>query len=174
LPGMDGQVETIELAADPRFRGLLDPLRIAPPDTAEDLATSFLIDVLPQPVPPEWRTEIRGAVKTVVTAAAAAATLAHCGLVVDELARGNDEARRVARALAIYADTGLAQLGFADAEHAPELAGHKPVTSLRIRNLPRPLPGTPRADLSEEERIGQAMMRLLAAYAMHLMGGDRA
>jgi AAA-like domain len=174
LPGMEGQVETIELAADPRFRGLLDPLRIAPADTAEDLATSFLIDVLPQPVPPEWRTEIRGAVKTVVTTAAAAGALAHCGLVVDELARGNEEARRVARALAIYADTGLAQLGFADAEHAPQLAGHKPVTSLRIRNLPRPLPGTPRADLSEEERIGQALMRLLAAYAMHLMGGDKA
>lgn len=168
LPGMAGNVEAIELAADPRFRGLLDPLRIAPAGTGEDLAVNFLIDVLPQPLPPEWRTEIRRAVKTV-----AAGPQRHCAAVITALRDGGEHARSVADALEVYADTGLAQLGFGSATHAPELAGHKPVTSLRIRNLPRPLPGTPRADLSEEERIGTAVLRLLAAYAMHLMGDDR-
>jgi hypothetical protein len=94
--------------------------------------------------------------------------------VIELLARGNPDAKRVARALAIYADTGLAQLGFGDGDDAPELAGGRAITSLRIRNLPRPVPGTPRADLSEDERVGQALMRLLAAYAMYLMGRDRA
>jgi hypothetical protein len=47
------------------------------------------------------------------------------------------------------------------------------VTSLRIRSLPRPLPGTPKRELAEEERIGQAVLRLVCAYAMHLMGEDR-
>lgn len=169
LPGMSGNVETIELAADPRFRGLLDPLRIAPPGTGEDLAVNFLIEVLPQPLPPEWRTEIRRAVKTV----AASGGDQHCGAVISALRGGSAHALAVADALEVYADTGLAQLGFGSEAHAPQLAGQKPVTSLRIRNLPRPLPATPRADLSEDERIGQAVLRLLAAYAMHLMGADR-
>lgn len=169
LPGMAGHVERIELTAGPEHRGLLDPLRIAPPGTAEDLAVSFLVDVLPQPVAPEWRAEIRRAVKTVTAGPAPH----HCQAVIDELRRGEDPAPRVATVLEVYADTGLAQLGFATGTAAPDPAGAKQVTSLRIRNLPRPLPGTPRAELSEEERIGQAVLRLLAAYAMHLMGSDR-
>jgi hypothetical protein len=48
------------------------------------------------------------------------------------------------------------------------------VTSLRIRNLPRPAPGTPREERGEEERVGQAVLRLVAAYAMRLMSEDRA
>jgi hypothetical protein len=36
-----------------------------------------------------------------------------------------------------------------------------------------PTPGTPRSELTEAERTGQAILRLLAAYAMRLMGADR-
>lgn len=172
LPGMDtgseGNVETIELTADPTYRGLLDPLRIAPPGTAEDLTTSFLVDVLPQPVPPEWRTEIKRAVKRV-----AANPAPCCGQVIATLLAGGPDARKVGDSLGVYADLGLAQLGFATTETSSELAGERQVTSLRIRNLPRPLPGTPREQLTEEERIGSSILRLLAAYAMHLMGSDR-
>lgn len=169
LPGVAGHVEEIELTASPEHQGLLDPLRIAPPGTGEDLAVSFLCDVLPQPVAPEWRAEIRRAVKAVASGNEPAC----CQQVIHALRQGEDPAPRVAGVLEVYADTGLAQLGFATSAHAPDRAGDRQVTSLRIRNLPRPLPGTPRAELSEEERIGQAVLRLLAAYAMHLMGDDR-
>ncbi|MTD44872.1 hypothetical protein GKE82_11360 [Conexibacter sp. W3-3-2] len=169
LPAMAGHVERIELTAGPEHRGLLDPLRIAPPGTAEDLAVSFLCDVLPQPVAPEWRAEVRRAVKTVTHGDGPRC----CQAVIDALRSGEDPAPRVAGVLEVYADTGLAQLGFATTDHHVDPAGGKQVTSLRIRNLPRPLPGTPRAELSEEERIGQAVLRLLAAYAMHHMGHDR-
>lgn len=169
LPGMAGQVERIELTAGAEHRGLLDPLRIAPPGTAEDLAVSFLCDVLPQPIAPEWRAEIRRAVKAVCQAGGPQC----CEAVIEQLRRGEDPAPKVAGVLEVYADTGLAQLGFATGDSTVDPAGDKQVTSLRIRNLPRPLPGTPRTELSEEERIGQAILRLLAAYAMHLMGHDR-
>ncbi len=169
LPGMAGHVEQIELTAGAEHRGLLDPLRIAPPGTAEDLAVSFLIDILPQPVPPEWQAEIRRAVKAVCAGPAPH----HCQSVIGQLRAGEDQAPRVATVLEVYADTGLAQLGFADDTVIADPAGTRQVTSLRIRNLPRPLPGTPRTELSEEERIGQAVLRLLAAYAMNLMGTDR-
>jgi len=170
LPGMTGHVETIELTADPAYQGLLDPLRIAPAETREDLATSFLIGVLPAPVPPEWHTAIRSAVKT--TCCEPDPT---CGAVIKQLlaAAGEDDARRAGAALAVYADTGLAQLGFAQAGSTPPPAGAAQVTSLRVRNLPRPIAGTAAADLTEEERMGTAVLHLLATYAMHLMGDDR-
>jgi hypothetical protein len=52
-------VESIELRAGAGDRGRLDPLRIAPAETRADLAYSFLVDILPAPVPPTWQTEIR-------------------------------------------------------------------------------------------------------------------
>jgi hypothetical protein len=169
LPGVSEHAEVIELSAKERDRGLLDPLRIAPPGTEEDLATSFLIDVLPEPVPPAWRTEIRRAVRA-VSAKAGPAT---CFAVIEELGRGSADASQAGAALSVYADVGLARLGFARPDSSPPEAGASALTALRIRALPRPIPGTRRAELSEEERIGQAVLRLVCAYAMHLMGADR-
>lgn len=171
LPGMEGCVEEIELSSDERYRGMLDPLRVGLPGMAEDLATSFLIDVLPDPVEPGWQTEIRGAVRETMERLGERG--ASCGAVIDALEGGTQEAKGAARALSIYADTGLARLGFADSGAEPERAGGAQVTMLGIRNLARPLPGTPRSELSEEERIGQAVLRLLTAYAMRLVGFDR-
>lgn len=169
LPGVEGHAELIELSGDRRFQGLLDPLRIAPKGTAEELATSFLVAVLPDPDGAE-RTAIRAAVKA--TLAAAPEARASCGQVLEALAQGDPGAQRTGRELAVYADTGLARLGFSDSSAPPPAAGQAQLVSLRIRNLPRPLPGTARGELSEEERIGQAVLRLVCAYAMHMMGDD--
>jgi hypothetical protein len=62
LPGVAERMEAVELSADEACRGMLDPLRIAPPETREDLAANFLLSVLPDPVRPEWQTELRLAV----------------------------------------------------------------------------------------------------------------
>ena len=59
----------------------------------------------------------------------------------------------------------------AAAAELPEV-GDAQVVSLRIRNLTLPLPGTARAELLEEERIGLAVLRLLAAYALRLCAAD--
>jgi AAA-like domain len=167
LPGVAERMEVIELAPDERYRGLLDPLRIGPAETREDLAANFLLSLLPDPVKPEWQTEIRLAVQSV-----AASGSRSCAAAIAALARGGAEAAQAARALTVHAGSGLARLGIAPEDgHVPE-AGGAQVTSLRVRNLTLPLPGTPRSDLSEEERIGQAVLRLLAVYALRLTSAD--
>lgn len=160
-------VERIELRADAEHRGALDPLRIAPTDLRAELAYSFLTELLPAPVPPEWQTEIRAAV-----AEEAAAGGRSCEGVVHRLRKGTDDAGAAARAIAVHAESGLLQLGFAPADAPLSEVDERPVTSVRIANLTLPLPGTPRTELSAEERTGRALLRLLAANALHLMGGD--
>ena len=49
LPGVEGRVETIELSAEERYRGLLDPMRIGAEETREDLTYNFLLSILPSP-----------------------------------------------------------------------------------------------------------------------------
>ena len=170
LAGAADRAEVIELSGEERYRGLLDPLRIAPAGTEEDLATSFLTDVLPEPMPASWKTAIRRAVRMV----AEGRSVGSCSAVIAELMRGGREAKDAGSALAVYADTGLARLGFARAADKPRPSDKSnELTVLRIRRLPRPLPGTPKAELSEDERIGQAVLRLVCAYAMRLMGSDR-
>lgn len=167
LPGVAEHMEVIELSPDERYRGLLDPLRIAPPETREDLAVDFLLGVLPEPVPAEWQTEIRLAVGTVC------ANGGHsCTQVIAELANGGKGASDAARALRVHSSSGLARLAFADQQQEQAIAGRKPITSLRIKNLTLPMPGTPRNELLEEERIGRAILHLLAVYALQLTTSD--
>jgi AAA domain-containing protein len=170
LPGVAEQAEVIELSGEERYRGLLDPLRIAPEGTREDLATNFLIDVLPDPMPASWKTEIRRAVRLVGDEARGT-----CSAVIEYLLHQSGDAKEAGAALEVYAETGLARLGFGRQGHksGESPAEAKQLTSLRIRRLARPLPGTPKAELSEDERIGQAVLRLVCAYAMRLMGSQR-
>src|SRR6476659_3406587 len=62
LPELAGRVHVIELSGDDRYRGLLDPLAVAPEGLREDLASSYLIELLPQ-APPAWETQVRKAVR---------------------------------------------------------------------------------------------------------------
>lgn len=160
-------VERIELRPGAQDRGLLDPLRVGSEDTRAELAYGFLLDTLPSPVPPRWQTELRAAVDEVVGRGGRA-----CGQVLDVLETGDQDAQDAARAIRVHSASGLLQLGFADdARPLPE-PGDRPVCCLRIANLTLPLPGTPRSELTSDERAGQALLRLLASYALHLMGGD--
>ena len=47
------------------------------------------------------------------------------------------------------------------------------MTYLPIRDLPGPEPGTPRSEYSQAERVGEQIVRLIAMFAMHLMGAER-
>jgi hypothetical protein len=173
LAALRGHVEEIELTAEARWRGLLDPLRIAAPEVAFDLTVNFLVELLPRERD-DAVIAIQEEVKRALAEAERGGSRPTCGEVVERLRASADEgAVWAARALAIHCDAGLAQLGFAAPGTPPPEVGAAQVVSLRIRNLPRPVPGTQRADYTKEERIGQAVLRLVAIYAMHLMGGDR-
>jgi AAA-like domain len=168
LPGVGEVTETIELSGSERHRGLLDPLRVGSEETREDLAYSFLTSILPGPVPPLWQTRLRTAISDAVAAGAR-----NSGEVVRRLSGSGDaDAVEVARAIEIHGRGGLAKLGLGTGqESAPDPADAE-VVSLRIAGLTLPLAGTARADLLEEERIGLAVLRLLAAYALRLCASD--
>ncbi len=162
-------VERVPLRPDPSLRGLLDPLRIAPAHLRQDAAVSFLRDLLPARVEPAWETAIVAAVDRVV----ARAHEPTCTEVVHALREGGAAARAAGEALAVYARAGLTQLGFADARvRLPEF-GARQVTYLPIRDLPGPDPGTSRREYSQVERVGVQIVRLLAMFAMRLLGAER-
>jgi hypothetical protein len=167
LPGVAESLEEIRLSGEERYRGLLDPMRIATEETREDLTYSFLVSILPAPVPPEWQTQLRLAVAKAIGAGARS-----CAEVLRLLAGSEDPAAlAVGQAVEVHAG-GLARLGVGDSRSAlPEVGGAQ-VVSLQIANLSLPLPGTPRAELLEEERTGLAVLRLLAAYALRLCASD--
>lgn len=173
LPELARSFERIELSSDEAYRGMIDPLRVALPEVREDLAVSFLIEVLPPGISPDWRREIVSAVRAVSKHADDHGRQASCGQVIEHLlAAPGDDAKAVGRTLEVYADTGVARLGFGDPSSSAPEVGDKQVTSLGIRNLVLPLPHTPKAEFTEEERIGQALVRLLAALAFRLLLTD--
>jgi hypothetical protein len=47
------------------------------------------------------------------------------------------------------------------------------VTYLPIRDLPAPPPGMARSEYSQSERVGEQIVRLIAMFAMQLMGAER-
>lgn len=172
LPGIDGHLEQIELSASSQWRGLLDPLRIGAPEIRWDLTVSFLTDLLPSQRD-EWIIAIQEATKQLTDRMLGGGEAGSCSEVLELLRAGDQHAKAAARALAVHADSGLAQLGFAHPDRPLPPIGHAQVTTLRIRNLPRPEPGVARADYSAQEKLGVAVLRLVAMFAMTLAGGDR-
>ncbi|HEY1451179.1 MAG TPA: ATP-binding protein [Solirubrobacteraceae bacterium] len=161
--------ESVTLRPDPTLRGMLDPLRIAPPHLRQDVAVSFLRDLLPSRAAPTWETAVVAAVDRVMQRASEPT----CTEVVRALGAGDVVDRQVGKALEVYARSGLTQLGFADAAVPLPAVGQRQVTYLPIRDLPSPEPGTPRREYSQVERIGEQVVRLIAMFAMHLMGAER-
>jgi hypothetical protein len=167
LPELAGRVHVIELSGDDRYRGLLDPLAVAPEGLREDLASSYLIELLPQ-APPAWETQVRKAVRAALEGPAPS-----CLRVLDILLASKDsDARTAGEALSVWADSGVARLGFGDGESA-RVAAQRPVTTIKARGLSLPAPGITRADYDQAERLGVATLKLIAAYAMRLVSGDR-
>jgi hypothetical protein len=162
-------VESITLRPDPALRGVLDPLRVAPAHLRQDTAVSFLRDLLPVRAEPAWETAVVGAVDRVLRRA----NEPTCLEVVNALREGDSTDVQVAKALAVYARSGLTQLGFADPEVKLAPVGDRQVTYLRIRDLPSAQQGVPRSEHSQSERVGEQLVRLIAMFALHLMSAER-
>jgi hypothetical protein len=161
--------ECVTLRPDPALRGVLDPLRVAPPHLRQDAAVSFLRDLLPARAEPAWETAVVSAVDRVVRNAREPT----CLEVVRALCDGDDTDERVGRTLEVYAHAGLTQLGFADATARAASIGQSQVTYLPIRDLPGPEPGTPRSEYSQAERVGEQIVRLIAMFALQILGSER-
>ncbi len=162
-------VECVTLRPDPALRGMLDPLRVAPEHLRQDAAVSFLRDLLPGRAEPAWETAVVGAVDRVMRGSSEPT----CLEVVRALMDGDDTDAQVGKTLEVYARSGLTQLGFADPSVKLPPVGGRQVTYLPIRDLPAPQPGAPRSEYSQAERVGEQIVRLIAMFAMHLMGAER-
>ena len=169
LEEVSPHVECVRLCADPSLRGVLDPLRVAPPHLRQDAAVSFLCDLLPARAEAAWETAVVGAVDRVITRSGEPT----CSEVVRALRDGDRTESLVGAALAVYARSGLTQLGFADREVRLPAVGERQVTYLPIRDLPAPEPGMRRSEYSQSERVGAQIVRLIAMFAMHLMSSER-
>lgn len=173
LPQVAGEVEQIVLSSDPKYRGLIDPLRVAPPEIRADVAMGFVLDILPAPVDPNWRTEIQAAINEVCSDPDPTADHT-MGEVVEALRNaGNTAATDAARALEIQSEAGLTHLAFAPVGQPAPKVGTKRIISIYIRNLTLPEDqGSTRA-LTPDEQKGAALLRLVAIYALRLTTADR-
>lgn len=173
VPEFAGRFERIEFSADDSNRGMLDPLRIGHPDLREALAVSFLLEVVPRGISPDWQREIVAAVRAESRHANDLGKPASCGRVIERLlASPNEDAKAAGNTLEVFGDTGFARLGIGDPSSPRPEVGDRQITALGIRNLPLPKPGTTKENYDDEERVGQALVRLLAALAYRLLLTD--
>jgi hypothetical protein len=161
--------ECVTLRPDPSLRGVLDPLCVAPDHLRQDAAVSFLRDLLPLRAEPTWETAVLSAVDRVIRRSRRPT----CTEIVQALRDGDHTETQVGKALAVYARSGLTQLGFADSTVNLPSVGQRQVTYLPIRDLPSPEPGMSRAEYSQAERVGEQIVRLIAMFAMQLMAAER-
>jgi hypothetical protein len=169
VPELEGRVGVLELSGAERHRGAVDPLAIAPADLREELASSYLLELLRQP-PPSWENAIQRAVRDSVREGAT-----NLLAVVERLQESENEAAREAGdALEVVSDFGLARLAFgAGAELSQVETGDHPVTTIRTPGLTLPDPGASRETYTRAERVSVATLSLVAALVLRLVSEDR-
>ncbi len=113
LPELQGEAEVLELSADPRHRGKLDPLQVGLPELREELAASYLIELL-RDAPPSWEVAIDRAVRDAVRASEQSLRCVIARLRAEEAPAAGE----AAEALEVISDFGLARLGFSEEEAA--------------------------------------------------------
>jgi hypothetical protein len=166
-PGIEEQVDVLELTGGPDQQGRLDPLVIGVGELREELTVSYLLELLRDP-PASWERAITRAVRD-VSQKAGRGTRA----VVDRLRDVDGAGPEVADALDVLADVGLARLGFGDGTTDVASSGAM-LTTIRAPGLTLPEPGVARETYSRAERISVATLSLVASLAVRLVCDDRA
>lgn len=164
---LKGEVEVLELSGDERHRGKLDPLAIGLAELREELASSYLLDLLRDP-PPSWENAIDRAVRDAVRAGERSLLRVIARLRESEAGA----AQEAAEALDVLSDFGLARLGFADGDVSPVEATSSVIT-IRTPGLSLPDPGASRETYTRAERVSVATLSLVAALALRLVSHDR-
>ena len=167
LPELDGRLQVLELSGDPAQQGKLDPLAIGLQDMREELACSYLLELLPGHAS-AWENPVSLAVKNAVREGSTSL------LRVVELLAASDRAssREAGEALEVIRDFGLARLGFGDGQ-STQVQADQPVTTIRMPGLSLPEPSAARDTYTRSERVSVATLSLVAAYALRLISQDR-
>jgi AAA-like domain len=167
LSELSDRMLVLELSGDPAQQGKLDPLAIGLEDLREELACSYLLELLPGRTG-AWENAVSLAVKDTVREGSKSL------LRVVELLGESDRAgaREAGEALEVIRDFGLARLGFGAGESTTAHAA-TPVTTIRMPGLSLPEPSAARDTYTRAERVSVATLSLVAAYALKLISGDR-
>lgn len=168
-PGLAGMVGLLELSGSREQQGRLDPLLIGIEDLREELAVSYLLELLRDPSA-AWENAISRAVRQACKQDARSSMQ-----IVELLQSSEDQAGRDAgEALAVLSDLGLARLAFATTTpRAKEPVAGGGVLSIRTPGLVLPDPAAARETYTRQERISAATLGLLAAYVIKLISSDR-
>jgi hypothetical protein len=168
LPELTEDLQVLELSGDPAQQGKLDPLQIGLQDLREELACSYLLELLRDP-PPAWENAISRAVKDAVS------ENSHSLLRVVELLCHSEQqaARDAGEALEVISDFGLARLGFGQGQDTIDAPAARSLVTIRMPGLSLPDPHTTRDTYTRSERVSVATLTLVAAYALRLISGDR-
>jgi hypothetical protein len=167
LPELNGRLQILELSGDPSQQGVLDPLTIGLEEYREELACSYLLELLPG-YAGVWESAVAREVRATVKEGSQSLRR-----VVQRLAGSEDpDARRAGEALEVISDIGLGRLGFADKQTSASTV-QQPVTTIRMPGLSLPDPGAARETYTRSERISVATLSLVAAYALRLISNDR-
>lgn len=167
LPELAGRLQVLELSGAESQQGRLDPLATGLPDLREELAVSYLLELLPGN-PAQWENAISLAVKETVRQGSQSLLR----VVEVLLASERPGAKDAGEALQVIRDFGLARLGFSNGETGSAQA-QAPVTTIRMPGLSLPDPTAGRDTYTRAERVSVATLSLVAAYALQLISGDR-
>jgi hypothetical protein len=167
LPELAGRLQVLELSGAQAQQGKLDPLAIGLPEIREELACSYLLELLPGN-PAQWENAVSLAVKDTLREGS------HSLLRVVDLLLASERpgARDAGEALQVIRDFGLARLGFGNGNGTDAQAA-MPVTTIRMPGLSLPEPTAARDTYTRAERVSVATLSLVAAYALQLISGDR-
>lgn len=167
VPELADRLQVLELSGAEAQQGRLDPLHIGLRDIREELACSYLLELLPGSAA-QWENAVSLAVKKAVREGSR-------GLLrVVELLLESDRpgARDAGEALGVIRDFGLARLGFGDGTGGDAQAA-LPLTTIRMPDLSLPEPTAARDTYTRAERISVATLSLVAAFALQLISSDR-
>jgi hypothetical protein len=167
LPELNDRLEVVELSGAPGQQGKLDPLQIGLEDMREELASSYLLELLRSPSA-AWENAISRAVKD--TTQNGERSLLR--VVERLLSSERPAAREAGEALEVISDFGLARLGFATTDQAPVQASRS-LTTIRMPGLSLPDPFAARETYTRAERVSVATLTLVAAYSLRLISADR-
>lgn len=167
LPELADRLQVLELSGAEAQQGRLDPLRIGLPDMREELACSYLLELLPGSAA-QWENAVSLAVKDAVREGSQS-LLRVIELLLESERPG---ARDAGEALEVIRDFGLARLGFGDGSSSDAQAAF-PLTTIRTPGLSLPEPSAGRDTYTRAERVSVATLSLVAAYALQLISGDR-
>jgi hypothetical protein len=157
-----GESQTLTLAGNEKYRGMLDPLIVTPRDLREDIALSYYLDILPIDRPGSWQIELMKAITTVMNGSGGSLEI------LNKLSMGNQNAKDVGEALEAVSRHGLGILGFGDGTNVRKFKDIQRITTISTAGLELPSPDAARSTYDWREQISVATFKIVAAYIMWL------